>query len=281
MATTWLENIRLTNKGKALLAKTTAGTAFTITKAVISAAYVAPEDQEALTVLPSEDLALYVQPVTINADGTARLIMKLTNDTVESSFVGHTIGCYAQDPDEGEILHFTMTDIEGDSIPAQKEAPNVSYDWSVDIGYGNASEVIVQLDPGTFITLETAEKLIFDHNSDPEAHGGLTGLLKGEIEDHIADVNIHVTAAEKAVWHDGATTAAQAAADLIQAAEEITTHNRRINNLTSDLAALTFDLAMSDLINTGGLQNVYADKIGGADDVVILSGQYADGKVLI
>ena len=62
---------------------------------------------------------------------------------------------------------------------------------------------------------------------------------------------------------------------------EILVHDRRINNLTRDLAALTFELALNNMLNGGGLKNVFADKIESADDVVIVSGQYGDKKVYI
>lgn len=179
MATTWQEGSKLTAKGLALQSKPLAGKKFAFTRAAMSSVYVPPEDQEALTDLPDHKQDLYLQPVTLNADGTATLLILLTNDDVTTSYTAHTIGIYAQDPDEGEILYATMTDETGDVIPTFQEAPNSSIDWNTTIGYGNATEVIIQREPNSYVSLAVANQLIEEHNTSATAH---TDLFKAKAD---------------------------------------------------------------------------------------------------
>lgn len=54
-----------------------------------------------------------------------------------------------------------------------------------------------------------------------------------------------------------------------------------INTVVSDIAKLTFQLQLKDLVDSSDMTHVVVDQIDSADSVVIISGTYSDKKVYI
>ena len=182
MAITWSNSSKLTEKGIALQAKMIAGMNFSFTRAAASSVYVPPADQEGLTALPNETQEVLIESVSMNSDGTAQLDMLLTNTKVQTTYRMHTLGIFADDPDEGEILYSTQIDEEGDRILSFAESPESKIEFSTKIGFGNASAVTIVVDPSDYITIKMAEKMMNEHNLDTGAHDGVFAG-KAELDD--------------------------------------------------------------------------------------------------
>ena len=91
---------------------------------------------------------------------------------------------------------------------------------------------------------------------------------------------------DKAVAITGELAVVKQTTQEMKAQIETYTHQiqKNTNNLAvsmSDIAKLTFQLQLKDLINSSDMAQVTIDEIDSSDAVVITSGTYADKKVYI
>ena len=97
------------------------------------------------------------------------------------------IGLFAQDPDKGEVLYAYLTDSEPDRMPAEGGSTVVSQELSLGMTFSNSGNVTLTVNMGALVTREQLEQ----HNSDPNAHGGLITKVQSELTRHNTDVSAH------------------------------------------------------------------------------------------
>nr|DAU84398.1 MAG TPA: hypothetical protein [Caudoviricetes sp.] len=64
-------------------------------------------------------------------------------------------------------------------------------------------------------------------------------------------------------------------------AQQIKKNTNNLNTTISDVAKLTFQLQLKDLVDSSDMTHVAVDQIDSTDSAVIISGTYADKKVYI
>lgn len=152
----------ITSKGHNLLAKLIAGSSLTITRAVTGDVYVTPEALQSQTDISNPIQTLQIHPVSYPEEGTCALPVVLRNDDLQSGYTAMQVGCYAMDPDEGEILYF-IAQAERDNgtpIPSASEMPGYSAQWTFYFKFGQADGVNVTVDPSNSLTIEAAQEMI-------------------------------------------------------------------------------------------------------------------------
>ena len=162
------ENAVITSKGINLLAKLIEGTSMTITRVVTGDVYVTPGLLQQQTDISNPRQTLDVQSVSYPEEGKCAVTVTLSNDELNSGYTAMQVGCYAMDPDEGEILYFIAQAEKdtGTKIPSASEMPGYSAEWTFYFKYGQADGVNVTVDPSNSVTIAMAKKMIDDLNAE-------------------------------------------------------------------------------------------------------------------
>lgn len=158
------ENAVITNKGLALLAKLVKGATLNITRAEIGAGYVTPGLLQKQTAVTDPRQIPTFQPISYPETGKCAVPLSITNDEVSVGYKATQVGCYAMDPDEGEILYFIAQAESGagTNIPSVSEMPGYSAEWTFYFQYGQADSVNVAVDQANMATIGTVNKLLTD-----------------------------------------------------------------------------------------------------------------------
>lgn len=188
-----------TSQGRALIAKLLASKRLTISRVMVGSGQLAEE----VSPIGLTDL---VEPVAAGTstmptyDGdTVHMIIEYRSDLnggLETGFWLSEFGVFANDPDEGEILLYYGT--LGDYPQWVSAYASMGIDtrrYPVSITVGEAATVIIDYSPEAFLTAEdvaeycttvmlpqflvNVERLISEHNLEPEAHPFLNGLFAG------------------------------------------------------------------------------------------------------
>lgn len=152
---TW-SDAKLTEKGRALQEKLTAGEILTITKVLTGAGKVSVPELHKQTEVAQPRQSINLEPVEMLDEGKAKLPVLLTNHGVAEAYTAHQIGVYASDPDKGEILYCIVQDEDGEWIPAADMADNFTVSWELEVGYGNASGINIRFGDDLWMTYPTA-----------------------------------------------------------------------------------------------------------------------------
>lgn len=105
-----------------------------------------------------ERLDLTLQsPCTVDGP-KCRVPVLLTNAGVETGFTMTELRFYVRRVTDGaptgeEVLYATVTDETGDPIPTAAQSPGFTIDWAFVFQFGNASEVMVTLDPVGLVSI--------------------------------------------------------------------------------------------------------------------------------
>ena len=160
------ENAVITSKGINLLAKLIEGTSMTITRVVTGDVYVTPGLLQQQTEISNPKQTIDIQSVSYPEEGKCAVTATLSNDELNSGYTAMQVGCYAMDPDEGEILYFIAQAEKdtGTKIPSASEMPGYSAEWTFYFKYGQADGVNVTVDPSNSVTIAMAKKMIDDLN---------------------------------------------------------------------------------------------------------------------
>ena len=102
------------------------------------------------------DLTLQA-PCTVDGP-KCRVPVLLTNAGVETGFTMTELRFYVRRVTDGaptgeEVLYATVTDETGDPIPTAAQSPGFTIDWAFVFQFGNASEVMVTLDPVGLVSI--------------------------------------------------------------------------------------------------------------------------------
>lgn len=103
----------------------------------------------------------------------------LTNEDLQEGFFVTAIGLFAEDPDEGEILHTIVTFDKADYLPAAQGPHLSTAGYNIYVDVADSSNVHINV---TYEGVASAE----------------------DLEEHVNDSQIHVTEAEKDSWNSKA-----------------------------------------------------------------------------
>lgn len=179
-------NATMTDVGEALQAKVNAGlTKLTFTKIKVGSG-VSTTNAQALTDIIASKWE--TTNFTVKRDGKIVTVDTfITNTGITEAFRMAEIGLFAQDPDKGEVLYAYLTDSEPDRMPAEGGSTVVSQELSLGMTFSNSGNVTLTVNMGALVTREQLEQ----HNSDPNAHGGLITKVQSELTRHNTDVSAH------------------------------------------------------------------------------------------
>lgn len=179
-------NATMTDVGEALQAKVNAGlTKLTFTKIKVGSGVSTTNAQALTDVIASK---WETTNFTVKRDGKIVTVDTfITNTGITEAFRMAEIGLFAQDPDKGEVLYAYLTDSEPDRMPAEGGSTVVSQELSLGMTFSNSGNVTLTVNMGALVTREQLEQ----HNSDPNAHGGLITKVQSELTKHNTDVSAH------------------------------------------------------------------------------------------
>lgn len=179
-------NATMTDVGEALQAKVNAGlTKLTFTKIKVGSGVSTTNAQALTDVIASQ---WETTNFTVKRDGKIVTVDTfITNTGITEAFRMAEIGLFAQDPDKGEVLYAYLTDSEPDRMPAEGGSTVVSQELSLGMTFSNSGNVTLTVNMGALVTREQLEQ----HNSDPNAHGGLITKVQSELTRHNTDVSAH------------------------------------------------------------------------------------------
>lgn len=162
----WVNTV-VTNKGLALMAKLVDGATLTLTRAETGAGFVTPGLLQQQTSVTDPKQTLAFQPISYPEEGKCAVPLYLNNDEVTTGYTAFQVGCYAIDPDEGEILYFIAQaeSNTGTKIPSAAEMPGYSAEWTFYIKYGQADSVTVTVDPTNTATIGAVQTMIQELNT--------------------------------------------------------------------------------------------------------------------
>lgn len=142
----------ITNKGRTLMAKLLSGRATaTFTKISISSTVYASGDLAALTVLTNVKQIATCQAKPNNG-ATVSVEAAFNNTGLTAGYDVNTIGVYATDPDEGEILYAVATAKQNGYMPADTGVSKTGLTIAFYTEVGNASQVNLTVEPGAVAT---------------------------------------------------------------------------------------------------------------------------------
>lgn len=142
----------ITNKGRTLMAKLLSGRATaTFTKISISSTVYASGDLAALTALSNVKQTAICQAKPNNG-ATVSVEAAFNNTGLAAGYDVNTIGVYATDPDEGEILYAVATAKQNGYMPADTGVSKTGLTIAFYTEVGNASQVNLTVEPGAVAT---------------------------------------------------------------------------------------------------------------------------------
>lgn len=179
-------NATMTDVGEALQAKVNAGlTKLTFTKIKVGSGVSTTNAQALTDVIASK---WETTNFTVKRDGKIVTVDTfITNTGITEAFRMTEIGLFARDPDKGEVLYCYLTDSEPDRMPAEGGSTVVSQELSLGMTFSNSGNVTLTVNMGALVTREQLEQ----HNSDPNAHGGLITKVQSELTRHNTDISAH------------------------------------------------------------------------------------------
>ena len=254
----------ITQKGLALNTKLIHGSGtITFTKMQTgSGVYDGSENLEDAVQLKSKCQEFPFNKKEIYNETTVRLRAVINNQDLLKEYQIREIGIFAQDPDEGEILYSISTakPDAADTLPTFADSGLVTITVENYVSVSNASNVTIQTGLGAFASAEDME------NFQAEMRVTLATYQNDLLEDS------NRNKAELLNAFEGYKENLQETADSAIS---------RVSSISSDMAKVSFQLALKGLIDTSDLSTVIVDEIDSSDAVVITSGTYADKKVYI
>lgn len=152
----------ITNKGMALMAKLIAGTATTnFTRIVLSSRVYANQSESqlrALTSLADIKQTTLVSRTVRTTNTTVRVEGAVNNDNLTTGYLVQTIGVYATDPQEGEILYSVITADSPDFMPPKgKTSSGIIFGLSTVVT--NSANVTISANPAAFATAQDVSRI--------------------------------------------------------------------------------------------------------------------------
>jgi len=146
----------ITKKGQALIAKDMAGTAkdWDFTRIAASKAEFQVNDLEGLTELPDIMQEAEISRKTRTNDVAVKLETAFSNTDLTVGYPMNTLGLFADDPDEGEILYAVTKEMSGNCYMPPYNGITVSGAYiQLITTVGNADTVNMEVNPGAVATI--------------------------------------------------------------------------------------------------------------------------------
>ena len=151
----------ITNDGQALMAKMIAGEGdIEFTKVAVSSAEHEEDELQALSSLSDVKQTSLVSKVTRTNEVAIQIEAAFTNADLTEGYYMRTLGLYALDPDEGEILYAACAETSGNCyMPAYNGVTTSGAYFRLVTTVGNADSVSLEVDPGAFATIGDIQEL--------------------------------------------------------------------------------------------------------------------------
>lgn len=151
----------ITNDGQALMAKMIAGEGdIEFTKIGISNTKYQENQLQALSSLSSVKQTALVSKVTRTNEVAIKVDAAFTNAELETGYYMYTLGLYALDPDEGEILYAACIETSGNCyMPAYNGITVSAAYFQLYTTVGNADSVSLEVNPGAYATVGDIQEL--------------------------------------------------------------------------------------------------------------------------
>lgn len=154
------KNIVITTKGQALISKMLAGTGnVQFTKMSVSDTTYTDRQLEALTSLTGVKQSTPFARITRENNVSVKLEAAITNENLQAGYYARTVGIYANDPNDGEILYAVMIAKTAGWMPPYNGLSASSMKFNMVITVGNAENVSVILPSGATPTMSDIEDL--------------------------------------------------------------------------------------------------------------------------
>jgi phage-related tail fiber protein len=150
----------ITDKGHALMSKIIAGTGnVEFTKIAVSDATYQDSGLQSLTAISSIKQESLVSKVTRTNDVAVKVESSVSNLELTTGYFLRTIGLYATDPDEGEILYaVTTASVEGYMPPYNGLTVSGAY-FKLVTTVSNSENVTLEVDPAAIATIGDIQDL--------------------------------------------------------------------------------------------------------------------------
>lgn len=169
-----MNNTVITNKGQALMAKLIAGTATAkFTKIVLSSQAYNQSQLQGLTAIGGIKQTTLVSRITKTSATAIQVEGAITNTALNAGYHINTIGLYATDPQEGEILYSVTIATDPDYMPAYNGVTSTGIFLKLITTVSNSVNVSVDVDPAAVATvgdIQRIEDLLEYHLTDRMPH---------------------------------------------------------------------------------------------------------------
>lgn len=149
-----------TNKGRELISKLIAGTSTVqFTRAALSSAKYTDDQVPMLTVLTGIQQQTEISKVTRLNNASVKMEVAFSNAAVAVGYSLNTIGVYAQDPDEGEVLYAVANASVAGYVPPYNGLTVSGVFLTLTTTVSNADNVILEVDPAAVATIGDIQAL--------------------------------------------------------------------------------------------------------------------------
>ena len=153
-------SIVITKKGQALMAKMLAGTGnVKFTKIATSTTEYQDSQLENLTSLSNIKQNQSISKITRQNDVAVKIEAAIDNKNLETGYYIKTVGIYAQDPNDGEILYAVMTANVAGWLPPYNGLGISSCMFNLTVTVGNSSNVSLTVSTGAVATVNDIQNL--------------------------------------------------------------------------------------------------------------------------
>ena len=152
--------LMMTGKGQALIAKVIAGTGnVEFTKIVTSSTY-EPEQTEGLTELANVEQTSLISSIMRTNEVAVKIETSFNNLGLTAGYYMRSLGLYAIDPDEGEILYAVTTEVSGNCYMPAYNGVTVSGAYVKLIAtVGNAEHISLEVNAAATATIGNIREL--------------------------------------------------------------------------------------------------------------------------
>ena len=177
----------ITSKGQTLMSKLIAGTAIAkFTKVSTTADEFSDNDIPALEALTNIKQTVSISHVRRINDVAVEIEAALENSALNEGYYINSIGLYAEDPDDGEILYAVAGATIGTYMPPYNGLTVSGVYLKLDATVSNAENVSLEVDPAAVATIHDIMEL--EINMDQVLNGFQEPIMTAD-GDKITDVN--------------------------------------------------------------------------------------------
>lgn len=154
--------IVITKKGQSLISKLIEGKSMKLTKLSISDSIYEDSELESLSFIDNVKQTIAIERMLRVNDTTIRLQASISNELLTEGYFMSTVGIYADDPEEGEILYAVMIAKVSGWMPPYTGISVTSSIFNITLVVGNADNVTIEMssDNATIIDIQELQSQI-------------------------------------------------------------------------------------------------------------------------